>query len=100
MKKVFLSGPYASDSHWEMLGNIRRAEETALGIWKAGAAVICPHRNSAWFGGIVSKEVFLTGYLAIMLTCDCVALLPGWKTSRGSVLERGFALDHGIPVFD
>jgi len=33
-----------------------------------------------------------------MLTCDCVALLPNWKQSRGALVEHGIAIALGIPA--
>lgn len=33
-----------------------------------------------------------------MLTCDAVALLPGWQQSRGALLEHTVAIDLGIPA--
>lgn len=31
-----------------------------------------------------------------MMTCDAVALLPGWHDSRGALIERGLAVSLGI----
>jgi hypothetical protein len=31
-----------------------------------------------------------------MMTCDAVALLPGWERSRGAQIERALAIDLGI----
>lgn len=33
-----------------------------------------------------------------MLTCDKVALLPGWKRSRGALIEHWIAVALGIPA--
>ena len=42
------------------------------------------------------------GYMRVairqMLTCDMVALLPGWADSRGAILERSVAMKLDIPV--
>lgn len=40
----------------------------------------------------------LRGDLREMLTCDGVALLPGWASSRGARIERSVALHVGLPV--
>jgi hypothetical protein len=40
----------------------------------------------------------LRGDLREMLTCDGVALLPGWTRSRGARLERSVALRVDLPV--
>lgn len=36
--------------------------------------------------------------LAEMLTCDTIALLPGWHTSRGATLELYVAAQIGMDV--
>ena len=36
--------------------------------------------------------------LTAMLSCDGVALLPGWMKSRGARLERDVAVAVGIPA--
>lgn len=69
---VYIAGPYRAPTEWEVLGNIRRAEEVALRVWKAGAACICPHKNTAFFGGAAPDDVWLTGDLEMVRRCDAV----------------------------
>lgn len=38
--------------------------------------------------------------IAQLVTCDVIALLPNWHTSRGAVVEHKLALDLGIRVMD
>jgi hypothetical protein len=100
MKVVYVAGPYRADTEIGVLENIRRAEQAAVDVWKMGAAVICPHKNTAFFGGICGDEVFLRGYLDIVRRCDAVYMLEGWQESPGSRAEQAAALLLGIPVFE
>lgn len=43
-------------------------------------------------------EAYMRRALRQMLTCDLVALLPGWEASRGATIERQTALACGLAV--
>lgn len=36
--------------------------------------------------------------LAQLVTCDAIALLPGWPSSRGANIERSLAFEMGMKV--
>jgi hypothetical protein len=38
--------------------------------------------------------------IAQLVTCDMVALLPGWDRSRGAVIECDLAHKLGMPIVD
>jgi hypothetical protein len=99
VKVVYVAGPYRADSEWEVLQNIRQAEEVAKELWLAGAAVICPHKNTAFFGGLAPDDVWLNGDLEILSRCDIVVMGWNWQRSSGAHAERNRALDIGIPVY-
>ncbi|MCO8251131.1 DUF4406 domain-containing protein [Comamonas thiooxydans] len=44
------------------------------------------------------------GYMRMSLrqiaACDCLYMLPGWRSSRGARIEHGLALDLGLEVCD
>ncbi|HHQ2816961.1 DUF4406 domain-containing protein [Pseudomonas aeruginosa] len=37
--------------------------------------------------------------LVQLVTCDAIALLPGWPSSRGANIERSLAFEMGMKVF-
>lgn len=99
MKVVYIAGPYRAPSEFEVVQNIRRAEAIAIEVWRAGAACICPHKNTALFGGAADDSVWLTGDLEIVRRCDAVVCVSGWQHSIGASGEVKLAKELGLPVF-
>jgi len=99
MKLVYVAGPYRGSGEWEVLQNIRRAETLALAVWQAGAACICPHKNTALFGGAADDSVWLEGDLEMMRRCDAVLCTDDWQRSAGAREEVRVAKEMGLPVF-
>lgn len=100
MKVVYVAGPYRAPTEYGVAQNIRRAEELALRAWRAGAAVVCPHKNTAFLGGACADEVWLAGDLELLRRCDAVLCVPGWWGSRGAAGEVALARALGLPVFE
>ena len=98
MKVVYLIGPYRSDTEYGVHLNIQDAERQALQIWKLGAACICPHKNTAYFGGACLDEVWLEGDLEIMRRCDAVYCGVGDNRSVGGQAELAEARRFGLPI--
>lgn len=38
--------------------------------------------------------------IAQLITCDTLALLPGWEDSRGAIVERSLARELGMRIVD
>lgn len=100
MKVVYVAGPYRAPTEHGVLQNIRNAEDVALMVWACGAACICPHKNTAFFGGAADDAVWLKGDLEILRRCDAVVCVAGWKRSAGATGEVHFAHELHIPVFE
>jgi len=95
---IFISGPYRSDTEYGLVQNIREAEACAIDVWERGGAAICPHMNTAHFGGVFDDEVCLDGYLEILSRCDAVYTTTDWRKSKGALGEVEFAILGGIQV--
>jgi hypothetical protein len=99
MKVGYIAGPFRGPSAWAVAENVRKAERVALDVWRAGAAAICPHTNTAHFDGAAPDDVWLRGDLEMLKRCDFVVMVEGWEGSMGARAERLTALRLGIPVF-
>ena len=101
MKVAYVAGPYLGKTHWETLINIQRAELLAAKLWKLGFAVICPHKNSAWFSGLGDEEMFYAGDIEILKRCDLVVLTDMWVYSPGTREEVHAAAEEAlIPIVE
>jgi nucleoside 2-deoxyribosyltransferase len=97
MKLIYIAGPYRAylpDGKINISGvhqNIEEAGKVALKYWQAGNAVICPHKNTAYFDGAAPDEVWLEGDLEMIRRCDAVVMMKGWENSKGSIKEHELA---------
>ena len=102
MKVIYIAGPYRDTrGEWWVRENIRNAEVAALAVWEAGGVALCPHLNTAFFGGCpgTTDEMWLKGDLELLRRCDAVYARPGWTRSKGSVGEIKHAEFLNKPVF-
>jgi len=99
MSLAYVAGPYRATTEWGLIENIRNAEEVAAALWRMGFAVICPHKNTAHFGGLADDEVWLKGDLVMMERCDFIVVCKGWERSSGTKAEIERAKEKGIPVY-
>ena len=71
---------------------------------RVGFEVWNPARNGIGNDPETGEPYPLDVYLAVdipaMLTCDAVALLPGWENSEGVNRELDAAWKHGIKNYD
>lgn len=102
MKVVYIAGKYRdARGEYFVRQNIRMAEDAALFVWDHGGVAMCPHKNTAGFGGArgLSDDVWLRGDLALLQRCDAVMAIPGWEESEGAQVEVIQAESWEIPVF-
>lgn len=104
MKIIYIAGKYGAKTEWGLIENIRHAEDIARKLWLEGWAVICPHKNTAHFGGLwysngKDSEKFLTGDLEILKRCDAIYMMKDWRWSKGAKMEHNLAEQLGLEVY-
>lgn len=100
MKKIiYISGAI---SKGDIVKNMRIAKKYAIKFWNMGAAVICPHMNTAFFDQEVTVTAtyddFIAGDLAIVSRVDAIFALPNWRRSDGAIQEIQHAESLSIPI--
>ena len=104
MKLAYVAGPYRGKSKNKLINklqvirNIMAARKVAKALWREGYAVICPHSNTALFDGVVNDQAFLDGDIEMLKRCELIVMIPGWRSSSGSVDEFKFAMANGMEV--
>lgn len=90
-KKVYISGPITGVSDAREL-----FEKAAYKLKWRGYDVVNPYDN-----GLTEEdtwEAHMRADLRMMLDCDAIALLPGWRDSRGACLEKRVAKELGMSI--
>lgn len=90
MKRIYLSGPMSNlpDFNYPTF-NAEAARLRALGFHVENPAE--NPEQPTW-------EAYMRQAMRQMLTCDTIALLPGWSNSRGATLERYVAQQVGMVI--
>ena len=100
MKVIYVAGKYCGSTEWDMWNNIEHASREARELWLEGWAVICPHKNTAFFGGKGGshRNLWLVGDLEILKRCDAIFMLEGWKDSEGARAELNLAKELKLEI--
>lgn len=114
MKKVYLSGPIASDP--DARQHFNEAEEEIIEA-SNGWEVVNPfdvppvdHGDNpcpevGYFPGTAdasqhtSSCCYMRTDIAALLDCDAIYLLPGWRRSKGAAVELAVATACGMEVY-
>ena len=99
MKVIYIAGKYRDHrGEWFVKENIRTAELAAITVWRMGGVAICPHKNTAFFGGTCDDSVWLAGDLELLRRCDAIFMLDNFMDSEGAKKELEFATESNIPA--
>lgn len=99
MKLAYVIAPYRANTVFGIQKNIQIAEDIAAQLWRFGFAVICPHKNSANFDGLVPDETFLDGDIEILRRCDFAVCGGEHAMSIGCKREKEFCIRNKIPLY-
>lgn len=102
MKVAFICGPYRARTINGIIENIQFAEKYAKKYWKLGYCVLCPHKNTALFDGVLPDDAWLEGAKEMVIRSDVLVAIPGWRNSNGGKAEVELAnrlLDKDI-IYD
>lgn len=98
--RLYLSGPITGVADWK-----RKFDEAHSYFSASGYEVISPADLSDFtefslkaHGIECTWADYLKVDISFLLTCDTIALLPGWEKSRGSRLEKHIADELGMAV--
>lgn len=92
--KVYISGPMTGYPEFNY-----PAFAKAAAYWRScGFEVVSPAELNPSTGGQWAD--YLRADLKALLTCDAIAMLAGWETSRGALLELYVARALGMEVWD
>ncbi len=98
-KVVYVAGPYTANTDFVRMRNIRRADDVTAQLWSIGVFALCPHKITAFYGGLREESVFIEGGLEFLRRCDAVVLVEGWESSGGTLGEIREAIKLEIPVY-
>lgn len=93
--RVYVAGPMTGypDNNFPAFHSAARALRAA-GFDVVNPAEIVPE------SGAKDWAAYMRADIRELVTCDVVALLPGWETSKGAAIEQGLAVALGMPAVD
>ena len=92
MSRIYLAGPMSGIQALNFPAfHAAAARLRSLGHEVINPAEINTDTNAAWADCMRAD-------IAQLVTCSCIALLPGWEKSRGAKLEHHIATELGLQV--
>ena len=83
--RVYISGPMTGLPY----SNFPAFNETARSLRSCGLDVVNPAEINP--DGAKSWSAYMRADIAALVTCDAIALMPGWENSNGAHLELHIA---------
>jgi hypothetical protein len=94
MPRLYIAGPMSGLPGMNFpLFHAEAMRLRGLGYEVINPAEINPDQGMSW-------SECMRADIAALVTCDAIALLPGWRDSRGATLEQHIADRLGMPSFE
>jgi len=101
MLKIYVAGKYSDPNIINVLGNIREGIKMSAKLLSLGYAPFCPFLDYQF--QFYEPDLKVEDYYAYSLTwlnsCDAMLVLPGYKSSKGTLAEIDTAKISGIPIY-
>lgn len=92
MTRIYVAGPMTGYEDY----NLPAFSEAAEKLRAAGFDAVNPGERGVIDG--YEWVDYMRDGIRLLLTCDAIALLPGWFDSKGAALEYVIAHDLGMPA--
>jgi len=98
--RIYVAGAYSADNVIDVLSNIRKGNQVAAKLLKAGFAPFSPFIDYQFsFFEDITVDEYYDYSIAWLLVSDAMLVLPGYENSKGTLREIEIATKSSIPVF-
>ena len=94
-ERIYISGPITGTKDY-----MQRFEKAEKELTENGYSVINPAKVNAMLPQDATWEEYIKVSLTLLSICTGVYMMPGWRESRGAVLEFMQARRNGMQIYD